>query len=204
MCQKRLHYNPKVGGFYPLLHAHTSGQGGSFYFMADLALRAGTGTSKGREEHYHPPSRTSTSVSFLQAGTKILFLKTPTTPLEAQAPDISEMHNFRLHSSASSQAAPNLLRYLHQPPLKAGFHLTQLTHPPATTQQVRGRDSSTESLKERHTPHEHRPQNEAPVSSCIFLSWEDLTIKTCNSDKHKSLTQCISTGFARGALSPAP
>lgn len=135
VCQKRLHYNPKVGGFYPLLHAHTSGQGGSFYFMADLALRAGTGTSKGREEHYHPPSGTSTSVSFLQAGTKILFLKTPTTPLEAQAPDISEMHNFRLHSSASSQAAPNLLRY-------STSHLSKLaftSHSSHTLQQQRSK-----------------------------------------------------------------
>lgn len=87
--------------------------------------------------------------------------------------------------------APNLLCYFnHQPPLKVGFHLTQLTHPPATTKQVRGRDSSTESLRERHTPHKHCPQHEAPVSSCIFLSWEDLTIKTCSSDKHKSFTQC--------------
>lgn len=106
------------------------------------------------------PSTTGTgpSVPFLQAGTKILFLRKPSTPLEAQAPGISEMQNFRHHSSACSQAAPNVLWPLHLSELSP----QQLTHPPSERRDSRTGSSGTGS---------HHMYT-VLSTSCIFLNWK--------------------------------
>lgn len=153
----------------PLLHAQTETKRSIIFHRRFGIIRQDRDSRRQRETPPFTIGNSGTCVSsYPQAGTTILLLKTPTSPLEAQAPNIPEMHLLRLRSLVLRQGS---FQHAALPPPRASSHLSELgfclahsSQAPGTTRRVRGTRFAAQNPSGRDTHHKSTfSQHEASI-----------------------------------------